>query len=86
LSPNPANLKTIGEEQAMRVYKMVSCTGSQCMFVRNDVANPIVNKEEFSPLNKMEKSIEGVMIKDSCWKIKVDRLGNIIAVNDKLLV
>lgn len=69
-------------EQAKKIYRMVSCTGSQCMFVRNDVASTIVNKVEFSPLNKMERSIEGIMIKDTCWKLKVDRLGNIIAIND----
>lgn len=31
----------------------------------------------FSPLNKTEKSIDGVMIKEFCVKLKVDRLGNI---------
>jgi len=80
---NISNIKIINEEQAKKIYKMVSCTGVQCMFVRNDVATPIVNKVEFSSLNKMERSIEGVMIKDSCWKIKVDRLGNITELNDK---
>lgn len=83
---NISNIKIINEEQAKKIYKMVSCTGVQCMFVRNDVATPIVNKVEFSSLNKMERSIEGVMIKDSCWKIKVDRLGNVIEVNDKPLI
>ena len=32
---------------------------------------------EYSPLNKMEKSIIGIMIKEVCVKLKVDRLGNI---------
>ncbi len=66
------------KEYAGKVYRMVSATGSQCFFVRNDIAAPIVNKEEFSPLNKMERSIEGVMIKEVCVKLSVDRLGNII--------
>lgn len=83
---NTTNFKNIGENQAIRIYKMVSCTGSQCMFVRNDVANSIVNKVEFSSLNKMERSIDGEMIKDVCWKLKVDRLGNIIEVNGKQIV
>ena len=32
---------------------------------------------EYSPLNKMERSITGIMIKEICIKLKVDRLGNI---------
>jgi len=64
-------------EQIKRIYKMVSSSGSQCFFVRHDVSTSIVNKTEFSTLNKMEKSIEGVMIKEFCIKLIVDRLGNI---------
>jgi CRISPR-associated endonuclease Csn1 len=64
--------------KANRIYKMVSCTGSVCHFIRQDVASPIVNKAEFSPLNKMERSITGEMIKDICVKIKVDKLGHIL--------
>lgn len=64
-------------EQKNRIYKTVSFSGFQCFFVRNDVATSIVNKSEFSSLNKMEKSIERIMVKDVCIKIKVDRLGNI---------
>ncbi len=65
------------KSQASRVYKMVSSSGSQCFFIRNDIATSIVNKFEFSPLNKTEKSIDGIMIKDVCIKLEVDRLGNI---------
>jgi CRISPR-associated endonuclease Csn1 len=59
------------------VYKMVSASGSQCFFIRNDISSSIVNKIEFSALNKMERTIEGIMIKEVCWKLNVDRLGNI---------
>jgi len=33
-----------------------------------------------SPQSKNQKSLEGIMIKDSCWKLNVDRLGKIISV------
>jgi CRISPR-associated endonuclease Csn1 len=56
---------------------MVSSSGTQCFFVKADVSNSIVNKIEYSALNKMGKSIEGIMIKEICLKLKVDRLGNI---------
>jgi len=67
----------LNKEQLNRIYKMVSCTGNQCFFIRHSVATSIVNKVEFSPLNKMEKSTDNVMIKECCIKLKIDRLGNI---------
>jgi CRISPR-associated endonuclease Csn1 len=59
------------------IYKVVSFSGNQCFFIRHEVATSIVNKAEYSTLNKMERSIDGTMIKEFCIKIEVDRLGNI---------
>ena len=70
--------KNITNEQPARIYKMVSSSGSQCFFTPANMASSIFNKIEFSALNKMERDINGSMIKDCCWKIEVDRLGNII--------
>ena len=63
-----------------RIYKMVSATSNQCFFTPHRTANSIVNKVEYSPLNKMEKTIWGEMIKAVCWKLEVDRLGNILKI------
>ena len=71
------DFKSIDREQVKRIYKVVSSSTYQCFFIRNNIATSIVNKFEFSALNKMEKSLEGTMIKDTCIKLKVDRLGNI---------
>ncbi len=60
-----------------QVYKVVSFTGNRLFCVRHDIAIPIVNKVEFSALNKMERSIEGIMIKERCVKLEVSRLGEI---------
>lgn len=67
-----------GSLEPMNIYKMVSASGPQCFFVHQYVANSIINKVEFSALNKMERSIDGIMIKELCQKIKVDRLGYIL--------
>ncbi|MDF1573470.1 MAG: HNH endonuclease domain-containing protein [Bacteroidales bacterium] len=77
---NPASFdaRNFSPEQVGRIYKMVSSTGSSCFFVPLAVAKVIVNKLEFSQLNKMERAIDGTMIKENCWKLEVDRLGNII--------
>jgi CRISPR-associated endonuclease Csn1 len=67
----------INEVKPDRIYKMVSCTGNECHFIRQNVASTIENKVEFSPLNKMGRAITGEMIKDLCIKLQIDRLGNI---------
>lgn len=64
-----------------RIYKMVSSTGSQCFFIKQNIANMIWDKNEFSSLNKMEKAITGEMIKEVCIPLRVDRLGNISLLN-----
>ena len=71
------DFRNLSKEQKEKIYKTVSFTGNQCFFIREIVATPIVNKMEYSPLNKMERSITGIMIKEICIKLKVDRLGNI---------
>lgn len=80
------NFKTLTKEQLNRIYKVVSFSGSQLFLIRNEIANSIINKFEFSALNKTEKSIEGIMIKDCCWKLKVDRLGKIKEVNGNKII
>ena len=74
---NNIDFNNFSKEQNERIYKVVSFSGNQLFFVRQDVATSVVNKAEFSTLNKMERAIDGSMIKDSCIKLKVDRLGNI---------
>ena len=95
LSPNdlvyvPGESETLHAEainslDTDRIYKMVSSSGSQCFFINSRVSTCIVNKLEFSPLNKMERCISGEMIKEICIPIKVDRLGNIIYIGTEFL-
>ncbi|KUJ55298.1 type II CRISPR RNA-guided endonuclease Cas9 [Chryseobacterium aquaticum] len=74
---NNIDFKNIAKEKNERIYKVVSFSGSQIFFVRQDIATSIVNKAELSTLNKMERAMDGSMIKESCVKLNVDRLGNI---------
>jgi len=71
------NINQLSKEQTGRIYKMVSSSGTQAFFIKSDVSTSIVNKLEYSALNKMEKAIDGTMIKECCIKLKVNRLGNI---------
>lgn len=68
-----------------RIYKMVSSSGNQCFFIGDRVAKPIVDKVEYTSLNKAERAVSGEMIKEVCVPIKVDRFGNIIELNGKKL-
>lgn len=71
------DFKNLSKEHVERIYKMVSSSGTQCFFVKHDVSTPIVNKVEFSVLNKTERAIDGTMIKDRCKKISIDRIGSV---------
>jgi CRISPR-associated endonuclease Csn1 len=65
--------------QRKRIYKIVSFTGNRLYGIPFNIAKSIVDKVEFTQLNKMETSLEKVSIKDYCIKLKADRLGNIKA-------
>lgn len=65
------------KDQVNRIYKMVSCTGNRSFFISNYISKVIYNKVEYGSLNKIEKDSNGNTIKERCWKLKVDRLGNI---------
>ena len=71
------SLETMDRE---RIYKMVSCTDKECHFIMHNVSSPIINKVEFSPMNKIGRALTGEMIKDSCIPIQTDRLGNILNI------
>lgn len=80
LSPNdfvyvPKNGEATVEDKS-RIYKFVSCTRKQAMFVPCCVAKVIVDGKEFGSLNKIE-TLQGVSIKNVCLPLEVDRLGNV---------
>lgn len=66
-----------------KIYKMVSCTGSECHFIPHNVSKLLLPYDaksklgEFGSLNKSENTIDGRSIKRNCIKIKISRLGNI---------
>jgi CRISPR-associated endonuclease Csn1 len=73
------------KEQITNIYKMVSCTGTECHFIRANISHLIKYYDaktkigELGSLNKLENSINKnpIQIKQVCLKLKVDRLGNI---------
>ena len=63
----------LSKEQRERVYKTVSFTKNRLYGIPNIIAVSIVNKMEYTQLNKIEFLKE----KETCIKLKIDRLGNI---------
>jgi CRISPR-associated endonuclease Csn1 len=86
---SPGDLVFVPEEEAdvnslnvekinpLRVYKVVSVTGNRSFFIPSFVASPVVQTVELGANNKAEKAWDGQMIKKVCYKLKVDRLGNV---------
>jgi CRISPR-associated endonuclease Csn1 len=70
---NNIDFKNIAKEKNERIYKVVSFTGNRLSCVPYMAATTIVNKLEFTQLNKIEFTKE----KEICVKLNVDRLGNI---------
>lgn len=60
-----------------KIYKLVSCNKGQAFFVPHTISKVIVDKVEFDSTNKMERALDGRMIKQYCVKLVTDRLGNI---------
>ncbi|MCL2649748.1 MAG: type II CRISPR RNA-guided endonuclease Cas9 [Candidatus Azobacteroides sp.] len=65
--------ESLDKEQLKRIYKIVSFTNSRLYAISANVATTIVNKVEFTQLNKIEFIDE----KKHCVKLNIDRLGNI---------
>lgn len=77
------NLNNINTDN---IYKMVSSTGKVCHFIPAKISSLIKNYDaktkigEIGSLNKQETTINTevpIRIKETCIKLKVDRLGNI---------
>ena len=65
------------KEQVNNIYKVVSFTGNRLYAVPFNIAKSIIDKIEFTQLNKLEFTLDKQSIKEICIKLKVDRLGNI---------
>ena len=72
----PLNFNLLSKRQIFNLYKIVSFTGNRLYAIPICVATTIVNKVEYTQLNKIEFTKE----KDLLVKLNVDRLGNLIKV------
>ena len=85
LSPNdlvyvPGVADTNAQIDFTRIYKFVSCTGNEAHFVPSYIANPIIETKELGSNNKAQRAWTDEMIKEVCFPVKVDRLGNVVKI------
>ena len=82
--PTEVDLKNgINVIDRKRIYKIVSSTGSRLYAIPYYIAKCIIDKIEFTQLNKVEFTDSKESIKDACVPVKVNRLGNIIEINGR---
>ena len=71
---------SIDKLEVQRIYKFVSSTKKQAFFLPHHVATIIKDGTEFQAKNKIEVTEDRVKISTNCWKLEVDRLGNIVRI------
>ncbi|MDD3491350.1 MAG: hypothetical protein PHR62_15855, partial [Paludibacter sp.] len=62
--------------RSRNIHYVTKFSGKQIYFIQHNIANPIINKQEFGSQNAYEK-VDDLSIKEHCQKLKIDRLGNI---------
>ena len=79
------DFENLDKEQLKRIYKVEKFSGTECYFVRNDIAFLIKQYDaktklgELESQNKLQTTMckERIKIADVCIKLNIDRLGNI---------
>jgi CRISPR-associated endonuclease Csn1 len=91
-NPSLVDLNKLTKVQADRVYKMVSSSGKVCYFVKNQISSLIKSYDakskigELGSVNKLETTLDNkLIIKEVCWKLKVDRLGG-LALSSNVII
>lgn len=67
------------------IFKVVSFSGTRLYGLPHYMAKSIVDKVEYTQLNKFEFTDDKQSLKEGCIPIEVDRLGNIIEFNGQKL-
>jgi CRISPR-associated endonuclease Csn1 len=69
-----SDFSNLSKEENGNIYKVVSFTGNRLYAIPVNVAKSIVDKVEFSQLNKLE-FIGKTSIKEVCEKLRINRIG-----------
>ena len=88
-NPISVDFNNLTAEQVKRIYKFVSCTGGEGHFIPNTNASEIIKNENgtnskservqdfYDGKTILDNSEKPIQIKSVCWKLEVNRLGQI---------
>ncbi len=84
-NPNLVNFANLSKGQVNRIYKMEKSSGKECYFIKSNISDLIKKydtKTKYGELGSQNKLIstmdtDSFKISDRCWKLSVDRLGNL---------
>lgn len=87
-NPRLVNFDLLSKQQVKQIYKMEKASKKECYFIRQDIASliyPYDSKFKIGELGSQDKlqttmCKNGFKIIDRCWKLKVDRIGNVVSV------
>ena len=79
-NPNLVDFKKLSKEQIKRFFNVNDFSGITIYYTPNQFSKAIAPKELDSSFDSKQSKLLGQSIKDVCWKIKMDRLGNISSV------
>ncbi|TRW23804.1 type II CRISPR RNA-guided endonuclease Cas9 [Flavobacterium zepuense] len=77
------DIHNLTKEQVSRIYRMEKTSGKECYFIQNNIADliapydPKLKFGEFGSQNKLQISVDGLKISESCLKLDITRLGRI---------
>ncbi len=77
---NFVDFDNLSKEQVKRIYKVNDFSGVTCYFTPVTIAKAIAPKELDTSFDDKTAKFNNKPIKDTCWKLQVDRLGNIVRV------
>lgn len=84
LNPTLVDFGKLSKPQIERLFRMEKASGTECYFIFNHIASLVKQYDatskvgEFGSQNKFEKLPETeIRVKDYCWKLEIDRLGNL---------
>lgn len=82
-NPQAVDFEKLSKEQVGRIYKVVSFTGNRLYVIPVNISKTIVDKIEYTQLNKIEFTDDRVSAKEVCLKLNINRLGGIGTLTNK---
>lgn len=82
-NPNSVDFKNLTKEQVNRIFVVNDFSGVTIYFTPNSFAKNIAPKELDTSFDSKQSKINEILIKETCWKLEVNRIGEIYTLTEK---